>query len=328
MCWRDHEKNHRILFESVDANNSEEIIESESNNEKDVEDNSERTRIWFWWFWWCWFEKRNFVLRVFLKIILRRERFFSFYTAEWEMNLEKWRTKYDNDNESDRRLFDRKEWNVVDFRRFRFFHLLLTYATVLVSNIMKFFTYCAFCFDDEYLTNAFLMIWFFASIAFWDRKTLIFDVIISSAIVALLDFADTKEFLARVNFVVSDEMSLNSCVDCLDEDEFQHDADLFVFVENDFLQSSHVDHFFRSQFWYSRRICINQRLNDDRHVAIVMKNENADFDKMHQNFEDFQLHFDFDIIQSDSLRMLTEKHFVLLLANEKFDVFTAKMLKS
>jgi hypothetical protein len=123
-------------------------------------------------------------------------------------------------------------------------------------------------------------------------------------------------------------MSLNDCVDRFDEDEFQHDADLFVFVENDFLQLSHVNNFFRNQFWYSRRICINQRLNDDRHVVIIMNDENADFDKMHQNFEDFQLHFDFDIIQSDSLKMLTEKHHVLLFANEKLDILTAKMLKN
>ncbi len=41
---------------------------------------------------------------------------------------------------------------------------------------------------------------------------MIFDVIISSAIVALLDFAVTKKSFARVNFVVSDEMSLNDCV--------------------------------------------------------------------------------------------------------------------
>ncbi len=60
-------------------------------------------------------------------------------------------------------------------------------------------------------------------------------MIISSAIVALLDFAITKESFARVNFVVSDEMSLNDCVDRLDENEFQHDVDLFVFVEDDFL---------------------------------------------------------------------------------------------
>ncbi len=73
-------------------------------------------------------------------------------------------------------------------------------------------------------------------------------MIISSAIVALLDFAVTKKSFARVNFVVSDEMSLNDCVDRLDEDKFQHDADLFVFVENDFLQSFHVNNFFRSQF--------------------------------------------------------------------------------
>jgi hypothetical protein len=78
------------------------------------------------------------------------------------------------------------------------------------------------------------MIWFFASIAFWDQKTLIFDVIISSTIVTLFDFAVTKESFARVNFVVSNEMSLNDCVDRLDENEFQHDADLFVFVKDDF----------------------------------------------------------------------------------------------
>jgi hypothetical protein len=73
-------------------------------------------------------------------------------------------------------------------------------------------------------------------------------VIISSTIVTLFDFAVTKESFARVNFVVSDEMSLNDCVDRLDEDEFQHDVDLFAFVENDFLQSSHVNNFFRNQF--------------------------------------------------------------------------------
>jgi hypothetical protein len=73
-------------------------------------------------------------------------------------------------------------------------------------------------------------------------------VIISSAIVALLDFAVTKKSFARVNFVVSDKMSLNDCVDCLDEDEFQHNVDLFILVENDFLQSFHVNNFFRSQF--------------------------------------------------------------------------------
>jgi hypothetical protein len=59
-----------------------------------------------------------------------------------------------------------------------------------------------------------------------------------------------------------------------------------------------------------------------------MKNENIDSDKVHQNFEDFQLHSDLDIIQFDSLRMLTEKHHVLLFANEEFDVLTAKMLKN
>jgi hypothetical protein len=267
-------------------------------------------------------------LKIFLKIVLRREKFFSFYTVEWRMNLEKWRTKHDSDNESDRRLLDKEEWDVVDFCRFRFFHLLLTYATIFVSSIMKFFTYCAFCFDEQHLINVFLMIWFFASIAFWNRKTLIFDVIISSAIVALFDFTVTKESFACVNFVVSDEMSLNDCVDRLDEDEFQHDVDLFVFVENDFLQSFYVNNFFRSQFWYFRRICINQRLNNNRHVAIIMKNENVDFDKMHQNFEDFQLHFDFDIIQFNLLRMLTKKHHVFLFANEKLDVLTAKMLKN
>ncbi len=234
MCWRDHEKNHKILFKSVDANDSEEIIESESNNENDVENNSEEAQIWFWWFWWCWFERRNSVLQIFLKIVLKHEKFFSFYIVEWKMNLEKWRTEHDNDNEFDRRLLDKKEWNVVDFRRSRLFHLLLTYATIFVSSIMRFFAHCAFCSDDEHLTNVFLMIWFFASIAFWDQKTLIFDVIISSTIVTLFDFAVTKESFARVNFVVSNEMSLNDCVDRLDENEFQHDADLFVFVKDDF----------------------------------------------------------------------------------------------
>jgi hypothetical protein len=123
-------------------------------------------------------------------------------------------------------------------------------------------------------------------------------------------------------------MSLNDCVDRLDEDEFQHNADLFTFVENDFSQSFHVNNFFRSQFWYSRRICIDQRLNDDCHAAIVIENENADSDRMHQNLENAQLHFDLDIIQSDSLRVLTEKHHVLFLANEELDVLTAKILKN
>ncbi len=76
-------------------------------------------------------------------------------------------------------------------------------------------------------------------------------------------------------------MSLNDCVDRFDEDEFQHYVDLFFFVENDFLQSSHVDDFFRSQFEDSRRICINQRFNDDCHTAIVTKNESADSDRVH-----------------------------------------------
>jgi hypothetical protein len=84
-----------------------------------------------------------------------------------------------------------------------------------------------------------------------------------------------------MNFFVSDEMSLNNCVDRLDEDEFQHYADLFIFVENNFLQSFHVNNFFRNQFEHSRRICVNQRLDDDRHAAIVMKNERIDFDRMY-----------------------------------------------
>jgi hypothetical protein len=110
---------------------------------------------------------------------------------------------------------------------------------------------------------------------------LIFNVIVSSTIVALLDFWVTKKFLTCVNFFVSDEMSLNDCVYCLDEDEFQHDVNLFIFVENDFLQSFYVNNFFRNQFEHFRRICINQRFNDDRHIAIVMKSENVDFDWMH-----------------------------------------------
>jgi hypothetical protein len=48
MCWRNHEKNHKILFKNVDANDNEKIIENENNNENDVENNNERTRIWFW----------------------------------------------------------------------------------------------------------------------------------------------------------------------------------------------------------------------------------------------------------------------------------------
>jgi hypothetical protein len=123
-------------------------------------------------------------------------------------------------------------------------------------------------------------------------------------------------------------MSLNDCVDCLDEDEFQHHVNLFIVVKNDFFQSFSIDNFFHNQFEHSRRICINQRFNDDRYTAIVMKSENADFDRVHKNLTDFQLHFDLDIIQSDSLRMLTEKHHVLLFANKEFDVFAAKMLKN
>jgi hypothetical protein len=153
-------------------------------------------------------------------------------------------------------------------------------------------------------------------------------VIISSTIVTLLDFVVTKKSSASVNFFVSDEMSLNDCVDRLDKDEFQHYVDLFIFIEKNFLQSFHEDNFPYRQFEYSRCIYINQRFNDDRHAAIIIKSENADFDRVHQNLKDAQLHFDFDIIQSDSLRMLTKKHHVLFLANEELDVFTAKMLKN
>jgi hypothetical protein len=123
-------------------------------------------------------------------------------------------------------------------------------------------------------------------------------------------------------------MSLNDCVDRLDEDKLQHDADLFFFVEDDFLQSSHVDDLSRDQFEHFRRICINQRLNDDRHAAIVMKNESADSDRMHQDFENVQLHSDLDIVQSDSLKRLTKKPYVLFLANEELEILVAKMLKS
>jgi hypothetical protein len=63
------------------------------------------------------------------------------------MSFEKWWTEHDN--EFDKRLLDRIEWDVVDFRRSRFFHLLLTCATVFVSSFMRLFTYCAFCFDDD-----------------------------------------------------------------------------------------------------------------------------------------------------------------------------------
>jgi hypothetical protein len=76
-------------------------------------------------------------------------------------------------------------------------------------------------------------------------------------------------------------MSLNDCVDRFDENEFQHDVDLFIFIENNFLQSFHVNNFFFNQFEYSCRICINQRFNNDCHIAIVMKNENVDFDWMY-----------------------------------------------
>ncbi len=131
-----------------------------------------------------------------------------------------------------------------------------------------------------------------------------------------------------MSFFVSDEMSLNDCVDRLDEDKLQHDADLFFFVEDDFLQSSHVDDLSRDQFEHFRRICINQRLNDDRHAAIVMKNESADSDRMHQDFENVQLHSDLDIVQSDSLKRLTKKPYVLFLANEELEILVAKMLKS
>jgi hypothetical protein len=76
-------------------------------------------------------------------------------------------------------------------------------------------------------------------------------------------------------------MSLNDCIDRLDEDEFQHHADLFIFVENNFLQSFYVNNFFRDQFEHSRCIYIDQRLNDDRHAAIIMMNKKVDFDRMH-----------------------------------------------
>ncbi len=59
-----------------------------------------------------------------------------------------------------------------------------------------------------------------------------------------------------------------------------------------------------------------------------MKNENADFDRVHQNLEDIQLHSDLDIIQSDLLKMLTKKSHVLFLANEKLEIFVVKMLKN
>ncbi len=134
------------------------------------------------------------------------------------MNLEKLRTKHDD--ESDRRLLDEIKWDVVDSRRFCLLRLLLTNATIFVSNLTKFFIYCAFCFDNEHLTNAFLMFWFFASIVLWNRKTLIFDVIISSTIITLLDFKVTKKSFTRVNFFVSDKMSLNDCVDYFDENKF------------------------------------------------------------------------------------------------------------
>jgi hypothetical protein len=49
---------------------------------------------------------------------------------------------------------------------------------------------------------------------------------------------------------------------------------------------------------------------------------------MHQNLENFQLHFDFDIIQFDSLKILTKKHHVLFFANEELDVFITKILKN
>jgi hypothetical protein len=171
------------------------------------------------------------------------------------MNLERWQTKHNN--EFNQCLLNEIKWNVVYFRRFRLFHFLLKCATVFVLSFMKFCTYYAFYFNDEHLTNAFLKFWFFASIVFWKRKTLIFDVIISSIIITLLDFVVTKNFLTSVNFFVSNEILLNDCVDCLDEDEFQHNVNWFLFVENDFLQSCHVNNFFRNQFEHSRRICIN-----------------------------------------------------------------------
>jgi hypothetical protein len=293
LRWRDYKNNHEMLCKDVDDNDNEKNSECENDSENDDEDDNEETQNWFWWFefWWCWFcecsiEKSEWVRFLkndwrdsVLKIVLKREMFISFYIAESKMNLRKLKTEHDD--EFDRRLLDWIKRSVVDFRRFRLLHLLLTRATILVSSFMRFFTYCAFCSDDKHLTNAFLMFWFFASIALKKWKTLIFDVIISSAIVALLDFAVTKKSFANVNFFVSDEISLNDCVDRFDEDEFQHNADLFIFVENDFLQSSHVNNFFRSQFEHSRDICINQRFNDDRHVAIVMKNENVDFDRMY-----------------------------------------------
>ncbi len=159
MNWRDHRWDHKMLHcdadedDNEDERNDENDESNESDNENDDKDDAEKSQNWSWWcwfwcwFWWCWFERRDFVLR--------RERFFSFYTAEWKMSLEKWWTKHEN--EFDWRLLNRIKWDVVDFRRFRLLHLLLTCATVFVSNFMRLFTYCAFCSDDEHLTNVFLM---------------------------------------------------------------------------------------------------------------------------------------------------------------------------
>ncbi len=51
MCWQNREKNHKMLYEDVDENDNEEIIEDKNNSENDVKDNDEKTRIWSW----CWF---------------------------------------------------------------------------------------------------------------------------------------------------------------------------------------------------------------------------------------------------------------------------------
>jgi hypothetical protein len=195
-------------------------------------------------------DRRNFVLR----IVLQRDIFNSFYIVEWKINF--WDLSNEH-NEFDWRLFNKKKWDVVDSRQFCFLRFRLTNAIMFASSIVKFFAYCAFCFNVEHLTNAFLMLEFFASIALWKRKTLISDVIVLSTIITLLDFWITKKSFKYVNFFVSNEMSLNDCVDRLDEDKFQHNVNLFVFVKDYFLQLFHVNNFFCSQFKNFRCICIN-----------------------------------------------------------------------
>lgn len=150
---------------------------------------------------------------------------------------------------------------------------------------------------------------------------------ISPAIVPLLDFCVTKKPFACVGFVVSDKVPLDDCVDSLGGGEFQHYAGLSSFAEDDFLQSLHVDDFFRSQSGDPSCICINRRLNDDRRAAAVTESESAGPDQVHQDPGGSQLHPGLGALQPGPLRVMAEEHHVLL-ADGELHVPTTEVLKS